>query len=132
MTDIVTRPHPCPVCGGLLGVGNHYCIAPGKKFDVGKPKLSLIPPAALVEIGKVLTLGAEKYAPGNWRKVRPWSRYSDAALRHLYAWLAGEDQDQEWGLSHLAHAGCCILFLLALQLAGADGDDRHELRGEEK
>jgi hypothetical protein len=90
----------------------------GRKDDQGKAPLSLIPGVALTEIGKVLAFGANKYAPNGWKHVRPGHRYLDAALRHLHAFADGEDNDPESGLGHLAHAGCCVLFLIALRAAG--------------
>jgi len=49
----------------------------------------------------------------NWQQVEnPRERYYDAAMRHLYAWFNGEPKDLETGESHLAHAICCLLFLL--------------------
>lgn len=49
----------------------------------------------------------------NWQHVEnPRERYYDAAMRHLYAWFNGESKDLETGESHLAHAICCLLFLL--------------------
>jgi hypothetical protein len=57
---------------------------------------------------------------GNWRRVPDAQRrYFDAAQRHLLAWWAGEKEDPETTLSHLAHASCCVLFLLALDVAPA-------------
>ncbi len=89
--------------------------ADGRKHDAGKPQWGLLPWDAVGDIVEVLTLGARKYAPDNWRKVpNARARYFDAALRHLVAWKRGESFDHEWGCSHLAHAGCCVLFLLAL------------------
>ena len=84
----------------------------GRKFDGGKLQYGLLPPLALEETVKVLTFGAQKYEPDNW-KVVPDSkrRYFDALQRHLWAWKAGEQNDQETGLSHLAHAMCCLMFL---------------------
>lgn len=95
-----------------------------QKFDHGKTRLGLLPTEALEEIGKVLTYGADKYAAHNWRKGLDYSRLYDAALRHLNAWNAGQDTDPESGLMHLAHAGCCIMFLIANQVTGLGQDDR--------
>ena len=97
------------------GIGVHV---EGRKDDDGKNPLSLLPGDALGPIAEVLAFGAKKYAPGNWRKVRPGRRYLDAALRHLHAFADGEDNDPESGLSHLAHAGCCVLFAIALHVKG--------------
>lgn len=66
---------------------------------------------ALLEVARVLTFGAAKYGPNNWQNVKPFAdRYYAALLRHLFA---SEHVDPESGLSHLAHAACCALFLLS-------------------
>ena len=89
---------------------------PGTKYDHGKPILGAVPPHAELAVGRVLTFGAEKYARGNWDKVEDHeNRYMDAALRHLNAHRRGELTDSESGESHLAHAACCILFMLDKQ-----------------
>ena len=77
-----------------------------------------------MSISEVLTYGASKYDKGdsagaeNWHLVDDPRRYFDAALRHINARMLGEKDDPESGLPHLAHAGCCIVFLLALELRG--------------
>lgn len=64
---------------------------------------------------KVLMLGAKKYGPENWRQVDDAQRrYYNAAIRHLVSWKLGEKIDPESGESHLAHAACCLLFLLEI------------------
>lgn len=94
------------------------------KFDSSKIPLELLPPEALVEIAKVLAFGAKKYSAWNWAKGFAWSRLAGAALRHLFAWLGGEDKDPESGLSHLSHCACCLLFLISHELRGLGDDDR--------
>jgi hypothetical protein len=87
----------------------------GRKFDGGKLQYSLLPPLALRETVKVLTFGAEKYEPDNWKRVPDGQRrYFDAAQRHLWAYKEGEIYDPETSVSHLAHAICCIMFMLDL------------------
>ncbi|TXH11214.1 MAG: hypothetical protein E6R03_14605 [Hyphomicrobiaceae bacterium] len=87
----------------------------GLKFDSGKTQYHLMPPNALEEICKVLMFGAAKYSENNWRIVDDANtRYYNAGMRHLQAWLQGEKLDQESGLPHLAHALCCFTFLLEL------------------
>lgn len=97
----------------------------GIKFDNGKPPMSLLDRHAMEEIANVLAFGAQKYAAHNWRKGIAYSRLLDAAMRHLFAFADGEDNDPESGLSHVAHAGCCIVFLLGMTNARPDMDDRH-------
>jgi hypothetical protein len=96
------------------------------KADDGKPALDLLPFGALEEIGKVLAFGAKKYAAHNWRQGKglEFGRLLAAALRHLCAWGRGESKDAETGLSHLAHAACCVLFLLSYEVEGGGIDDR--------
>ena len=94
--------------------------ASGIKYDSEKPKMNLLPPKAIVEISKVLTFGAEKYDAENWRKLDDLqNRYTAGALRHIFAHMDGEDLDPETNLSHLAHAMCCLLFKLEIELENA-------------
>ena len=84
----------------------------GMKFDAGKLDYTLLPWDGVEEVVKVLEFGAAKYARDNWKKVES-PRYVAAAFRHLVAYARGERFDQETGLSHLAHACCCLLFLIS-------------------
>ncbi len=88
----------------------------GRKFDGGKLDYTLVPFEGMDEVVKVLMFGAQKYDRHNWRLVENAAqRYAAAAFRHLTAHSKGEKVDSETGLPHLAHAGCCILFMLALE-----------------
>ena len=88
----------------------------GVKYDSEKLRYDLFPVEALEEITKVLTYGAGKYAPDNWRKVEPCNdRYFAAAMRHMIAHRKGEQMDES-GYHHLAHAACCIIFMLTKEL----------------
>lgn len=93
------------------------------KHDMGKPRFSLIPPEALAEVAKVFTHGASKYPAKNYLIGTDWSRYLDATYRHLSAWSQQENLDES-GLNHLAHAAASILILLTLQLKTLGKDDR--------
>ena len=87
-------------------------ITGGRKFDGGKLQYGLLPPEALKATVEILTFGAQKYEPGNWKKVPDAKRrYFDAMMRHLWAWHSGEQNDDESGKNHLAHAMCCLMFL---------------------
>lgn len=98
--------------------------ATGVKTDSEKPRLDLIDPEFLFEVSQVMTFGAKKYAPNNWRGGMPFSRLFSALMRHLWAYWHGEENDAETGLSHLAHAGCCLMFLLWHKNHRPDLDDR--------
>ena len=83
-----------------------------------------MPPELVIAVGEVLTHGAAKYGPHNWRRGTEWSRYLAAAKRHLCAWETGDACDQETGYSHLAHLACCVTFLLCYEKYGVGNDDR--------
>jgi hypothetical protein len=96
----------------------------GVKFDTGKVPYELLAPEMLEAVATVLDFGAKKYAPRNWEKGMAWGRPFGAAMRHLWAWWRGEKADPETGYSHLWHAACCIMFLLAYEARGVGSDDR--------
>lgn len=141
----------CPVCNGTWD-WNHECVAHGSvvsdairygvlpeqilsasggaKYDTDKPRMDLLDSYAIEQLAKVLTFGAKKYAAHNWRKGISKSRLIAAALRHIFAYLGGTDTDEETGLSHIAHAMCCCMFLLGLEHR-VDLDDRYDARKED-
>ena len=74
--------------------------------------MSLLSSYAIEQAAHVLGYGAEKYSDDNWRDGFTYRRLLDAALRHIFAFNDGEDNDPETGYSHLAHALCCLMMLL--------------------
>lgn len=95
------------------------------KADGNKNQLELLPFRAIEQVGLVLTYGATKYSKHNWRKGFNWTRLAGAALRHLFAFMKGEDLDPESGISHLAHSATNVLFLLEMILTNTGNDDRY-------
>ena len=104
----------------------------GTKFDKEKVRVELLSPIAMIEIAKVLTFGAKKYQAHNWRKGIQWSRVLGAAMRHLLAFIGGEDKDPESGLSHLSHLGACVMFLLEYEINHTQLDDRYKADKKEQ
>ena len=96
----------------------------GKKHDAGKLPHHLLPFDAVNDISEVLQFGMEKYGPRNWELGMEWSRPFSAMMRHMWAWWMGQDNDDETGLSHLSHAACCLIFLMAYSKRGKGTDDR--------
>lgn len=96
----------------------------GRKDDSGKSPYELIAPELLESTAQVLQFGAVKYDARNWEKGMRWGRVFGAAMRHMWAWWRGEKADPETGFSHLAHAACCVMFLLAYEQRQIGTDDR--------
>jgi hypothetical protein len=108
-------------------VQDEYILAiasEGRKDDSEKTPYHLIAPEMLEGVGKVLDFGANKYGPRNWENGMSWSRPFSALMRHMWAWWSGQDKDPETGMSHLWHACCCIMFLMAYEARKAGKDDR--------
>lgn len=92
----------------------------GRKFDGGKLRYDLLPVHALEEVTRVITLGAEKYDPENWKRVPEGRRrYTAAAFRHIEAWRKGETTD-EIGTHHIANAISNLMFILEKELQGLE------------
>lgn len=99
------------------------------KHDQEKPRVDLVPFDAIEAAGEVLAFGARKYGTWNWVQGQglAWHRLARAALSHIGKWAMGEDNDPESGLSHLAHALCCIMFLMTYVRRKHGVDDRPRL-----
>ena len=117
-----------PANGGIIypNIPPSITAATGIKHDQEKPDMSLLSNTALVKIAEVMTFGKKKYTAHNWRGGFVWSRPLAAAARHLFAFIGGEDKDPETGLSHLAHACCCLFFVLEFEETRKDLDDRYK------
>jgi len=95
-----------------------------KKFDSGKPDLSLIPRVALDEEARAFMYGAEKYGRYNFHKGMEVSRLIAAALRHITAYNEGAELDIESHVHHLGHARACLAMILKQAELGTLIDDR--------
>lgn len=96
------------------------------RYNKDKPRFTLLleAPHALEGVVRVLERGAEKYVRGNWQIGLPFTETIDSAMRHLIAFVNGEDNDPESGLPHLDHALCNIVFLAEHFRTRPDFDDR--------
>jgi hypothetical protein len=80
-----------------------------------KPRWSLMPWRALLQVSRAMTLGAAKHGDLSYRAADA-DAYFDAAMRHLTAWRCGETADPETGLHPLAHAAADVLIGLEICL----------------
>lgn len=95
------------------------------RYNEGKLKWSLVDFKSLEGMVRVLEMGAKKYDPHNWKKGMPVSQVSESLMRHLYAFLNGEDHDKESGLHHISHVMCNAMFLEYILREKPEFDDRY-------
>lgn len=86
---------------------------PKHNFGVNKVPLSAVPLPALMELALVMHHGSMKYGRHNYREAGVnTSIYFDAAIRHLFAWFEGQDEDPDSGCHPLAHVmACCAIVI---------------------
>ena len=92
-----------------------------KKFDDLKPRISIVPQLALMEVIKGFEYGAKKYGEFNYSNGLQIRRYIDASWRHTNQFLMGEDVDKEAQVHHLALVACNALMALE-NLMSSDKD----------
>ena len=81
------------------------------KFDADKPMMDLIPPKAIIRLGRVMSHGYLEYGVGEtWRNVEQ-CRYVAALLRHLLDHMSGDYYDKKSGMPHLWHVLANAAFL---------------------
>lgn len=118
----VWRNEECPMWVRQALWNWHYYQATGRHYYL-RDALEVIPNSVLADVSRVLTYGAGKYAQWNWTKGQPWSVPFNSGLRHIAAWLDGEENDEESGLPHLAHFACNVLFVSRFSRTYPEGED---------
>jgi len=87
-------------------------------------QMGALDPVGLEQMGLVAGMGSIKYDRFNFLKGYKWSLSVDALYRHLLSFLAGEDNDPESGLPHMAHAAWHAHALTGFLKRGIGTDDR--------
>lgn len=126
----------------------------GLRFNTGKLKWGLVSWKALAPMVQVLMYGAHKYTTfrkedgttvtgaqispdeakklevvssgaNNWKLGLSYVEVAESLKRHLFAFLEGEDNDNESKISHIGHILCNAMFLSYMFLFRKDLDDRY-------
>lgn len=96
----------------------------GDRYNDGKRQWSLVDFDALEDMVKVLEYGAIKYAPNNWKRGLDTRQICESMMRHIVAYLRGENNDPESGLPHTGHIMCNAMFLSYMARYMKDFDTR--------
>lgn len=90
----------------------------GAQRDIGKGKgkPSLISPVLIHRTSVHLAAAEEHYPPkdgsANWMKGMSFRRTADSIIRHIFQWLAGDEEED-----HLAALACNTMFLMHFEEA---------------
>ena len=101
-------------------------LSRGARYNGGKPKLEFVLdfPNAIELVSEVAEYGAKKYSLHNWKHGLTYRTITGSLLRHLSAYMKGEETDEESGESHLGHIAWNALALAEMGVIRTDLDDR--------
>ena len=87
-----------------------------------KPDPTLVHPEMILGAARALTYGCQKYSRNNFLQGEgmPLEVVLASMQRHLLAYQAGQDNDEESGLTHLDHVGANLSMLVALVESGKE------------
>lgn len=117
-----------PEGGGLLmrhgDSQTEFSTGAKRDTDEGKGTPSLISPVLIHRLGVLLQKGAEHYGADNWMKGMPYRRTADSMIRHLYQWLAGDNEEDH--LAAVAFGAMALMTYESNQDLDQKMDDRDE------
>lgn len=97
----------------------------------GKVRMECLATSVLASEARVLAHGADKYGARNWRLDEILaSTYEGAMMRHLFAWINGEDLDPDSGEPHLSHLRACAAVVMDADSFGKLVDDRNRMESK--
>ena len=99
-------------CKSVPGVGPDVPIVTNEKGGMQSKverAFHLMDGKAMFRLAGVLHIGAQRYARDNWRKI-DCEDHINHALQHLFAYQAGDRQDD-----HLGHAFCRLMMACATE-----------------
>jgi len=95
----------------------------GGKQSKLETRCDLLPASAVKEVARILKVGAERYAPDNWRLI-DCNSHLNHALEHIFNFLDKEGEYQKTTAvfreydrrEELSHAACRLLMALEMYL----------------
>lgn len=104
--------------------GADFDVDKALRYNDGKLQWSMVDFDSLEGLVRVLEYGASKYSKGNWKKGMPVTQVTESLMRHLFAFLKGENVDPESGCRHISHVMCNAMFLEYILREKPHFDDR--------
>ena len=97
---------------GLHDSGERRAFPTGAVRDMaeGKGDMYSLPAAAILRLSKHYEAGAKKYGRLNYQKGIPISAFMDSALRHIFKYLAGHNDED-----HLSAAAFNVLGAIQME-----------------
>jgi len=80
-------------------------------------RYDLVDSLAIHRLALILHEGAEKYGEDNWRQI-PARSHINHALRHIYMYLDGAGDDDDYPEDHLGHAFCRLMMACRKDMDG--------------
>lgn len=99
-------------------------MSQGIRHNEGKPQWSQIHWKSLEPMVRVLEQGEKVVGKSNWKKGLPVLEVCESLLRHTFALMDGEDNDQKSGQPHVGHILANAMFLSYMMQFRPDMDNR--------
>lgn len=96
-----------------------------RDMAAGKGDMFSLPSAAILRLSRHYEAGAKKYARLNYQKGIPVSSFMDSALRHIFKYLDGWDDED-----HLSAAAFNILGAIQMEERNPDMQDVEARKGK--
>jgi hypothetical protein len=121
------RDHPFERRYAMQPVDRQHFETGAVRDNDKEARYDLVPPVPLRKLSVHFGRGAKKYAERNWEKGIPFMRMYASTMRHMQAWVSGEDIDQDETMKnpeHLVAALWNIYCLIELSQTHQELDDR--------
>ena len=97
------------------GQRTEFATGAVRDMATGKGRTDLLPMVALLRLSRHYEVGAVKYGLRNWEKGIPVSSFMDSAIRHIFCYMMGWDDED-----HLAAAAFNVLGAMQMEEANPD------------
>lgn len=107
------------------GERTEFATGAVRDMAAGKGRCDLLPMVALLRLSRHYEAGAVKYGLRNWEKGIPVSSFMDSAIRHIFCYMMGWDDED-----HLAATAFNVLGAMQMEEARPDMLDLPQRKGK--